>query len=88
MGGVVSPRASRLCAAAMVILAVAGCGPAASASPAEAPVGATNAESTPARTTEAGSLVLVGRIVTMDEPPVAEAALHRERDRGRGRHPG
>ena len=74
MGGVVSPGVRRLCAAAMVVLAVAGCGPAA-ASPAEAPVGATSSESTPARTAEADSVVLVGRIVTMDEPRVAEAVF-------------
>ena len=74
MGGVVSPGVRRLWAAAMVVLAVAGCGPAA-ASPAEAPVGATSAESTPARTAEADSVVLVGRIVTMDEPSVAEAVF-------------
>jgi predicted amidohydrolase YtcJ len=53
----------------LIILSLAiGCGPGASASPSERPTGAAAAPPTEA-------LVLIGRIVTMDEPAVAQAML-------------
>ena len=67
-------------AAAMVVLAlVTGCAPSSTNSPgspsssASGPPATAAAPSLPAPGT--GSLVIVGRIVTMDEPPVAEALL-------------
>ncbi len=66
--------------AAFVVLAIlAGCipsstnSPSSSISPASGPL-ATSASASAAEP-QAGSLVIVGRIVTMDEPPIAEAML-------------
>jgi len=67
-------RALRLrLASALVVVAIVGCGPAATASPASNPVATPSSELTPSSSAGADALVLVGRIVTMDEPPVAEA---------------
>jgi predicted amidohydrolase YtcJ len=58
------------------VILVSACAPAAPSSPSSAPSGSTaapGAAGSPA--TGFGSIVIVGRIVTMDEPPVAEALL-------------
>ena len=72
---VVSPGSPRLWAWAIVVAAIAGCVPAATASPASTPVAATSTGPTSSSPPDADSVILVGRIVTMDEPPVAEAVL-------------
>jgi len=75
MVGVMS-RALRLrLAAPLVVVAIASCGPAATASPATNPVAPPSSELIPSSPADAKAVVLVGRIVTMDEPPVAEALL-------------
>ena len=63
-----------LVAVALLTLVVGGCGSSSVSSPLPS---ATAAPSTgpSASASEPGSLVIVGRIVTMDEPPVAEALL-------------
>ncbi len=63
---------------ALVLTAFAGCGPSGSLSPPPTPVASvapSPSEAASAIPTGAGSLVIVGRIVTMDEPAVAEALL-------------
>ena len=73
-GGVTSWRL----AAAFVITSVMGCGGSNLASGAPSDAGATHSAtptSAGASTEPAGNLVLIGRIVTMDDPPVAEALL-------------
>jgi predicted amidohydrolase YtcJ len=68
------PAWRRGLASALVVVAVAGCGPAATASPAGNPAARSN-EPTPSSPADAQAVVLLGRIVTMDNPPVAEALL-------------
>ena len=68
---------ARLLVVLVVLTLLAGCAPSATTSATPPPSGAATepsafASATPTRT---GSLVIVGRIVTMDEPPVAEALL-------------
>ena len=70
----ITSRARHLVALVGVIL-VSACAPAAPSSPSPAASGSTAAASS---ATGSGSIVLVGRIVTMDEPPVAEALLIRD----------
>jgi predicted amidohydrolase YtcJ len=62
-------------ASALVVVAIAGCGPAATASPASTPVAPPSAELASSSPADGEAVVLVGRIVTMDKPPVAEALL-------------
>ena len=71
----VRPALRRRLASALVVVAIAGCGPAATASPASTPVAPPSAELASSSPADGEALVLVGRIVTMDEPPVAEALL-------------
>jgi predicted amidohydrolase YtcJ len=71
----VRPALRRRLASALVVVAIAGCGPAATASPASTPVASPSAELTSSSPADAEAVVLVGRIVTMDEPAVAEAIL-------------
>jgi predicted amidohydrolase YtcJ len=71
----VRPAVRRRLASALVVVAIAGCGPAATASPASSPVAPPSAELASSSPADAEAVVLVGRIVTMDEPPVAEALL-------------
>jgi predicted amidohydrolase YtcJ len=75
MVGVVSPTLRRRSASALLIVAIAGCGLAAPASPSSSPVALPSGEPTPSNPTGAEPMVLVGRIVTMDEPPVGDALL-------------
>jgi predicted amidohydrolase YtcJ len=75
MVGVVS-RALRLrLAAPLVVVAITSCGPAATASQATNPVAPPSSDLLPSSPAAARAVVLVGRIVTMDDPPVAEALL-------------
>jgi predicted amidohydrolase YtcJ len=62
----------------MVVVAIAGCVPAASASPASAPVATTNTLPTVSSTADAETVVLVGTIVTLDDPPRAEAIAYED----------
>ena len=71
----VRPALRRRLASALVVVAIAGCGPAATASPASTTVAPPSAELATSSPADAEAVVLVGRIVTMDEPPVAEALL-------------
>jgi predicted amidohydrolase YtcJ len=71
----VRPALRRRLASALVVVAIAGCGPAATASPASTPVAPPSAELASSSPADGEAVVLVGRIVTMDEPPVAEALL-------------
>jgi predicted amidohydrolase YtcJ len=70
---------ARLPAALAVLAIVAGCGLSSTTSPTPQTSSASGSAAPSAAATAAapgaGSLVLVGRIVTMDEPPVAEAIL-------------
>jgi len=71
----ITSRARHLVALVGVIL-VSACAPAAPSSPSPAASGSTAAPGAAASSaTGSGSIVIVGRIVTMDEPPVAEALL-------------
>ena len=69
----VRPALRRRLASALVVVAIAGCGPAATSSqpaprwPRRAP--------RHRRAADGEAVVLVGRIVTMDDPPVAEALI-------------
>jgi hypothetical protein len=72
---VVSRVWRRRLSSALVVVAIAGCGPAATASPGSTRVAPPSAELASSSPADAEALVLVGRIVTMDEPPVAEALL-------------
>jgi hypothetical protein len=71
----VRPALRRRLAAALVVVAIAGCGPAAAASPASTPVAPPSAELASSSPADGEAVVLVGRIVTLDEPPVAEALI-------------
>jgi predicted amidohydrolase YtcJ len=71
----VRPALRRPLASALVVVAIAGCGPAATASPASTPVAPPSAELAPSSPADAEAVVLVGRIVTMDQPAAAEAML-------------
>jgi predicted amidohydrolase YtcJ len=71
----VRPALRRRLASALVVVAIAGCGPAATASPASTPVAPPSAELAPSSPADAEAVVLVGRIVTMDQPAAAEAML-------------
>ncbi len=71
----VRPALRRRLASALVVVAIAGCGPAAVASPASTPVAPPSAELASSSPADGEAVVLVGRIVTVDEPPVAEALL-------------
>jgi predicted amidohydrolase YtcJ len=62
----------------MVVVAIAGCVPAASASPASAPVATTSTSPTASSTADAETVVLVGTIVTLDDPPRAEAIAYED----------
>lgn len=75
MVGVVSRSWRRWLGASLAVVAIAGCGPAATASPAGNPVAAQSNAPTPSSLADAQAVVLLGRIVTMDDPPVAEALL-------------
>jgi predicted amidohydrolase YtcJ len=70
-----NPGSRRLWASAIVVAVLASCGPTATASPASNPVATPSDELTPSSRAHAEAVVLVGRIVTMDDPPVAEALL-------------
>ena len=73
---VVSPGRRRGWAAAIVVLAlVTGCSPGGTSSPPFASASAAESAVTSGTTPVGGSLVIVGRIVTMAEPPIAEALL-------------
>ena len=71
----VRPALRRRLASALVVVAIAGCGPAASTSPAGTPVAPPSPELASSSPADGEAVVLVGRIVTMDKPPVAEALL-------------
>ena len=71
----VRPALRRRLASALVVVAIAGCGPAATASPASTPVASPSAELASSSPADGETVVLVGRIVTMGHPPVAEALL-------------
>jgi hypothetical protein len=71
----VRPALRRRLASALVVVAIAGCGTAATASPASTLVAPPSAELASSSPADGEAVVLVGRIVTMDEPPVAEALL-------------
>ena len=71
----VRPALRRRLASALVVVAIAGCGPAATASPASTPVASPSAELASSSPADGETVVLVGRIVTMGDPPVAEALL-------------
>lgn len=58
-------------ASALVVVAIASCGPMATASPISSPVASPSSELIPSSPAYAETLVLIGRIVTMDEPPHA-----------------
>ena len=77
---------ARLLIALFVVTLLAGCAPSGAQSP--SPVASPAPSRIPAVSTATGSLVIVGRIVTMDEPPIAEAMLIEDGTGGRGRHPG
>ena len=67
---------TRLVVGLVVLIAVNGCAPSTTGSPSpSAGEPAEPSASTSAVAPQIGSLVIVGRIVTMDEPPVAEALL-------------
>ena len=76
----------------LALSAIVACAPSSGASPStSADPGGTSAgpsASSPPILPGSGSLVIVGRIVTMDEPPVAEALLIEDGIGDRGRHPG
>jgi predicted amidohydrolase YtcJ len=65
-------------ASALVVVAIAGCGTGATASPPSTPVASPSAELPPSSPADAEAVVLLGRIVTMDQPAVAEAILIEE----------
>ena len=75
MIAVVSLVWRRRVSSALVVVAIASCGPAATASPATNPVAPPSAEPTSSSPADAEAVVLVGRIVTLDEPPFADALL-------------
>jgi predicted amidohydrolase YtcJ len=75
MVGVMSRALRRRLAAPLVVVAIVGCGPAATASPATNPVATPSSELLPSSPADTAPVVLLGRIVTMDEPPVAEGLL-------------
>ena len=68
-------RRAGVLVATAVLTVVAGCGPSNSTSPSatSSASGSAAPSAAAADARGAGSLVIVGRIVTMDEPPVAEA---------------
>ncbi len=68
---------ARLLVVLVVLSLLAGCAPNATTTVSPPPSGAATEPSAVASTTSSrtGSLVIVGRIVTMDEPPIAEAIL-------------
>lgn len=77
-----SPSRAWLPAALVVVATLIGCNPVSvdpPASPSSPPSSASGAASptsaVSAKPLRAGSLVIVGRIVTMDDPPIAEALL-------------
>ena len=61
----------------VAVMAAGGCAPGTSTAPSSSASGAAPEPSAAASTTApgTGSVVIVGRIVTMDEPPIAEAVL-------------
>src|SRR5690349_12658375 len=67
---------SRLAAALAAVIAIGACVPSATttASP-SAEANASPSAASSALASQPGSLVILGRIVTMDDPPVAEALL-------------
>jgi predicted amidohydrolase YtcJ len=69
------PALRRRLASALVVVAIAGCGTAATDSRASTPGAPPSAELASSSPADGEALVLVGRIVTKDEPPVAEALL-------------
>ena len=71
-------RFGSLSAALVVLALVTGCAPSSTSSPSSPSLDGERLQSTGSQrgtAAETGSLVIVGRIVTMDEPPVAEALL-------------
>ena len=66
-------RFSSLSAALVAFALVSGCAPSSTITP--PPPSSASSPSASSTAASSGSLVLVGRIVTMDEPPVAEALL-------------
>jgi predicted amidohydrolase YtcJ len=71
----VRPAWRRGLASALIAVAIAGCAGGATASLTVSPVASPSNELTPSRMAKGQTLVLVGRIVTMDDPPAAEALL-------------
>jgi predicted amidohydrolase YtcJ len=63
----------RLWAALVVLALVSGCAPSSTIAP--PPTSSASSPSAPSAAVSTGSLVIVGRIVTMDDPPIAEALL-------------
>jgi predicted amidohydrolase YtcJ len=69
-------RAAHRVAVLLILAIVAGCGSVGTSSPATAASATAAGSAVPsASATGSGSLVIVGRIVTMSDPPVAEALL-------------
>ncbi len=64
----VRPALRRRMASALVVVAIAGCGRAATASPAGTPVAPPSTELASSGPADGGAVVLVGRIVTMASP--------------------
>ena len=74
--GAGASRMRRVVAVLLATLVVGGCASSSVASPSPAADRSMAASTGPSATvSQAGSLLLIGRIVTMDEPPVAEALL-------------
>ncbi len=70
-------RSMRGLSAAIVLAIVAGCAQSATtpaSSPSSSSCGSQSVAGNP-RASEAGNLLIIGRILTMDEPPIAEAVL-------------
>ena len=66
-------RRARALVASFVLAALSGCAPASSALPSPSADGSTPSTPGPSTATSTGSLVLLGRIVTMADPPLADA---------------
>jgi predicted amidohydrolase YtcJ len=59
----------------LLVVAIAACGSGATDPPAGDPVATPNTDRTPSSPAHGEAVILVGRIVTMDDPPVVEALL-------------
>ena len=71
----VRPALCRRLTSALVVVAIAGCGLAAVASPASTPVAPPSAKLASSSPADGEAVVIVGRIVTLDQPAVAEAVF-------------